>query len=371
MRRVGSHCARPIAVRSFLRAWLRWPRCGTDYDPSPTPSAVRFPSMPLPAAAPTLSDISAAQQRIGSAVRRTPMVTAHPAGEAAIEDCDLQMKLESLQITGSFKARGAVNRIAALTEEERARGVITVSAGNHAQAVAYAASRLGVRATLVLPENAAPDKIAALARWPNADVIVRGAVWDDARDTMLSLQAQSGATFIHPFRDPGVIAGQGTVGLECLDQVPGADTIVVAIGGGGLISGTAIAAKALNPHIRVIGVEAVGAPTLYESRRQRAPALLDAITTRAASIAPRTTEAINHGIIDTLVDDIVLVDDNAMTEAARWLWREHGVAAELAGAATLAALTTGAYRPDRASTVIVIVCGVGTVGLEFDKHPFR
>lgn len=319
--------------------------------------------MTPPDTAPTLADIRAAADRIAGAVRRTPTVEALPAAIDPAPGLRLALKLESLQITGSFKARGAVNRIAALTEGERQRGVITVSAGNHAQAVAYAAGRLGVRATLVLPENAAPEKIRALSRWPNAEVIVKGAVWDDARDAMLALQAERGSTFIHPFRDPAVIAGQGTVGLECLSQVPDADTVLVAIGGGGLIAGIATAAKALRPGIRIIGVEAAGAPTLFESRRQGAPATLSAIRTEAASIAPRTTEPINHAIIDRLVDDIVLVDDAAMAGAARWLWTEHGIAAELAGAATVAALTTGAHRPPAGARPIAIVCGSGVAGL--------
>lgn len=319
--------------------------------------------MTLPEPPPGLADIQAAAERIAGAVRRTPMIDALPAAIDPAPGIRLALKLESLQITGSFKARGAVNRIATLTEDQRQRGVITVSAGNHAQAVAYAAGRLGVRATLVLPHNATAEKIRALSRWRNAEVIVKGAVWDDARDAMLALQAEQGSTFIHPFCDPAVIAGQGTVGLECLAQVPDAGAILVAIGGGGLIAGIALAAKALKPGLRIIGVEAKGAPTLFESRRQGAPATLDGIRTEAASIAPRTTEPINHAIIDRLVDDIVLVDDAAMGEAARWLWADHGIAAELAGAATVAALTTGAYRPAAGEQAIAIVCGSGLAGL--------
>jgi threonine dehydratase len=307
----------------------------------------------------TISDIEAAATRIRDHVRRTPVLVAAPAKNPM--PCDrLTLKLENLQVTGSFKPRGAMSCLTLLDESRRRRGLMTASGGNHGLAVAYARWSAGVPATVYVPRSTPPEKIAKIEAW-GATVVVEGAVWDDANVAALDTAQRSGATYIHPFADPGVIAGQGTVGLEILSQAPEVDTVIVAVGGGGLISGTAIAIKSLRPDIRVIGVEPTGAPTHYESRRAGGLVTLDEITTAAGTLAPRRSEAINFEILSQSVDDIVLVSDDEMRAAARWLWFETGVAAELSGAAALAALRAGYVA---GSHVCVLVCGAGSDGQE-------
>ncbi|MEE8534714.1 MAG: threonine/serine dehydratase [Kiloniellales bacterium] len=308
-----------------------------------------------------LEDIEAAAQRIAGRVRRTPLMAAPPLREAA-GPFDLWLKLENLQVTGSFKPRGATNCLLQLTPEEVARGIITASGGNHGLAVAYAGHRAGTRAVVYLPEGTPGTKIEAIRAW-GAEVVVEGSYWDDANEAAKAHGAREGLTYIHPFADPRVIAGQGTVGLEIMQDGPGFDILVVAIGGGGLISGTATAAKALAPGIRVVGVEPVGAPTLKESLAAGEPVTLPAIETAAATLAPRRSAAINLGIVRETVDEIVLVDDAEMRAAARWLWSELGIAAELSGAASMAALLQGRVRPTPGQKVCAIVCGAGRDGL--------
>jgi threonine dehydratase len=194
-------------------------------------------------------------------------------------------------------------------------------------------------------------------------VIFEGDVWDDANRTALKVAERDGLTYVHPFADPAVIAGQGTVALEILADAPDTDTLIVAIGGGGLIAGTATAAKALKPGIRIIGVEPVGAPTLRRSVEAGELVELSAIETRANTLAPRRSEQINLDLISRNVDDIVLVDDDAMIRAAQWLWFELGLAVELSAAAGIAALREGAYSPTPDEKVSVVICGAGTDGI--------
>ena len=309
-----------------------------------------------------LGDIEAARERIGGKVRRTPVMRAAPA-RAPICGGDLWLKLECLQISGSFKARGASNKVASLEAEALARGLVTASGGNHGLGVAYAAWRAGVPARIYLPANTPPAKADALRAW-GAEVVSEGAVWDDANALAQAAAERDGLTYVHPFADPLVIAGQGTVGLEIVEQMERLDTIVVAIGGGGLISGTATAIKALRPAARVIGVEPEGAPTLYESTRARRLVTLASLDTAANTLAPRRSEQINLDIISAHVDDIVLVSDDAMREAARWLWREFGVGVELSAAAAVAALQTGCVAPAADEIICALVCGAGRDGME-------
>ncbi len=308
----------------------------------------------------TLDDIRDARDRIAGAVRLTPVIEAAPA--RAPLPGRVALKLECLQVTGSFKPRGAMNALRRLDPAAAARGLVTASGGNHGLAVAYAGSMAGVPATIFLPRSVAADKVAKLKAL-GAEVVVTGEVWDDSNVAALARAAEGGQAYIHPFADPAVIAGQGTLGLELLEQVPDADTLLVAIGGGGLIAGVATAAKALKPGIRVIGVEPTGAPTLLESRRAGMVVTLPRITTAAGTLAPRATDPRTFAIVEAHVDDIVLVDDDAMRAAARWLWLEHNVAAELSGAAAVAALATGAWTPRADERVVAIVCGVGTDGI--------
>jgi threonine dehydratase len=309
-----------------------------------------------------ISEIQAARQRIAPYVRRTPSVGAAPALLPAELSGRLTLKLESLQVTGSFKARGAANKVLSLAPERVARGLVTASGGNHGLGVAHAGRIAGAPVMIYLPASAPPTKAEALERL-GAQVLREGEVWDDANRAALEAASRDGLTYVHPFADPAVIAGQGTLGLEILEDAPETDLVVAAIGGGGLIAGVASALKALRPGLRVVGVEPAGAPTLFESLRAGRVVELPAITTAAHSLAPRRSDELNFGIIRQTVEEIVLVTDDEMRDAARWLWREMGVAAELSAAAALAALLTGKVSPGPSLSTCALVCGAGTDGM--------
>jgi threonine dehydratase len=308
-----------------------------------------------------LAEIRAAAERIRGKVRRTPLIAAAPT-QAALPGI-LSLKLENLQVTGSFKPRGAMNALAALGPEGMRRGLVTASGGNHGLAVAYAGEVGRVPTTIFLPTSAPAEKAEKLRAW-GAGVRIEGAVWDDANRAALAHAAETGAAYIHPFADPAVIAGQGTVGLEILEEAPETDTIVVAIGGGGLVSGIALAAKAMKPSIRIIGVEPTGAPTLYKSVEAGAAVELASIATAAGTLAPRRSDPLNVDIIRANVERIVLVTDEEMRAAARRLWFEWGLAAELSGAAAFAAIAAGRYRPGADERACIVVCGAGKDGLD-------
>jgi threonine dehydratase len=310
----------------------------------------------------SLSDIEAAARRIAGRVRRTPTIAAAPLA-APPGPFELFLKLENLQVTGSFKPRGATNCLLQLDPALVARGVITASGGNHGLAVAYAARRAGAPAVIYLPAGTPRDKAERLAAL-GAEVAIEGAVWDEANRAALARAERDGLAYLHPFADPRVIAGQGTVGLEILADAPEVDHVIVAIGGGGLISGVATAVKALEASIRVSGVEPVGAPTLTRSLEAGAPVALPEIATAAGTLAPARSEAINLEIVARAVDEIVLVDDEEMRAAARWLWAELGIAAELSGAAAMAALLQGRLDVAPGARVCALVCGAGRDGLD-------
>ena len=309
----------------------------------------------------TLADIEAAAARIAGRVRRTPVIEAAPLKTPPC-DARLRLKLECLQITGSFKARGATNTLLSLSEDEVARGIITASGGNHGLAVAYAGWQAGTRAVIYLSENVPAAKAETLRAW-GAEVRVEGAVWDDSNRLAMAVAEAEGLTYIHPFADKRVMAGQGTVGLEMLEQAPESEIFLVAIGGGGLMSGIATAIKARKPAARVIGVEPVGAPTLSRAIEAGQPIALDSISTDAVTLAPKQTAAVNLEIIGRHVDEIVLVDDTEMRAAARWLWFELGLAVELSAAAAIAALQTKRVLPPPGAQVTALICGAGTDGL--------
>lgn len=308
---------------------------------------------------PTLSDVEEARRCLAGHVRRTPLVAAAPLSRPLHRG--LTLKLESMQVTGSFKARGATYKALTLAPEEARRGLVTASGGNHGLGVAYAGRLIGAPVTIYLPANAPAAKAEKLEQW-GARVIRAGAVWDEADAAARRIAKSEGLTYVHAFADPAVIAGQGTVGLEILEDAPETDVLLVAIGGGGLISGVGLAVKALRPALRLIGVEPVGAATLFESVRAGAVIELPRITTAANTLAPRQSAAINLEIIRATVDDIVLVTDEEMREAARRLWFEMGIAAELSGAAAVAALLAGRAGVE-ARHPCALVCGVGTDGL--------
>lgn len=309
----------------------------------------------------TAADIEAARTRIAGAIRRTPVLRPHPVASADLPG-RLVMKLENLQVAGSFKARGAANTALLLSDDELERGLITASGGNHGLGVAAAARAAGVPAVIHLPVSTSPEKISRIRAF-GAEVVVKGDVWDDANALALVRAEAERRTYVHPFAQASVIAGQGTLGLEILDDVPDVDTVLVAIGGGGLISGIATALRARKPSVRIIGVEPDGAPTLHASRKAGKLVTLDSIATRAGTLAPRRSSDINFAIIERLVDDIVLVSDEEMRLAAEWLWFEFGIGAELAGAAGMAALLNRRVAIAADETVCAIICGAGLDGM--------
>src|ERR1700730_15557632 len=310
-----------------------------------------------------LQDIQAAQARINNHIRHAPLIVAKPVKHPICRAESLYLKLECLQICGSFKARGAVNKLLSIPQERLQYGLVTASGGNHGLGVAYAGWIAKVPVTIYLPQSTPIVKAHMLESW-GAKVIFEGAVWDEANRAAQHAAEQEGLNYIHPFADPVVIAGQGTLGLEILADAPDIDTLLVAIGGGGLISGVSIAARSVKPGMKVIGVEPVGAPTLYESVKAGKVVELPQIATTAGTLAPRRSVFINLEIIQKNVDDIVLVTDEEMREAARWLWFEMGVAAELSGAAAVAALWSGKVSPAPSEKVCALVCGAGKDGIQ-------
>jgi threonine dehydratase len=301
---------------------------------------------------PTLDDIRAAAERIAPYVRRTPVLPLEPTYD--MPRGRLLVKLESLQHTGSFKPRGAFNKLLSLTPEQRSKGVAAVSGGNHGLGVAYAAKSLGARARLFLPSYASPGKQQRI-RDLGAEIDLSDAI-QECFDKAERYVQESGATFVHPYADPLVLAGQGTVGLEFMEDAPDIDTLVVAIGGGGLISGVAIAAVAMRPGVRIFGVEPPGAAAMYRAREAGAPVRLERLDSIAADslgapeVAPITLEAVNR-----YAADVILVPDDAILDAQRWLWRELNVVAEPGGCAALAAYLTG--RVPVEGVAGVLICG--------------
>ena len=310
----------------------------------------------------TIDDVRSAAHRIAPYVRKTPLLAARCTRENPLPEGELLLKLECLQTTGSFKARGATNKLLSLSEAEIRRGIVTASGGNHGLAVAYV-GWLGKTATTVfVPETVSPEKAKKIGTW-GATLVIQGRQWHEANRAALALADQAGLTYFHPFADPLVIAGQGTVALEILEQAPEVDDILVAIGGGGLISGIALTVKALRPSVRIIGVEPIGSQTLLASVQAGRVVELPAITTCVPTLACAKTEPINLELVQRHVDDIVLVSDEEMRDASAWLWFEMGIAADLSGAAAVAAVRSGRVRPATGRRVCALVCGAGPDGL--------
>jgi threonine dehydratase len=310
----------------------------------------------------TLDDVRAAQRRIAGHVRRTPTMEAE-ALQKPVSGAHISLKLELLQATGSFKARGATNKLRATPQDQLAKGIVTASGGNHGLATARAGRLADVPTTIFLPENVSPPKVAKLKQW-GADVRIGGAVWDESNLAALAYAEKTGAAYFHPFADPLIVAGQGTVGLEILEQTPSVDTILVAIGGGGLIAGLATAVKALKPSVRIVGIEPVGAPTLHASIQAGRVVTLDKVTTRVPTMAAGRTDERIFEIVRQHVEGIVLVTDEEMMAAAQWLWFELGIAADLSGAASIAALMSGKFRAAADSHVCALICGAGPDGIK-------
>lgn len=288
----------------------------------------------------TFADVERAQIRIAGRVRRTPL--SESAALSRLSGAAVWLKLENLQFTGSFKERGAASRLLALSAEERARGVITASAGNHAQAVALHASRLGVAATVVMPEATPLVKVQA-TQSHGARVVLLGAGYDEAAEHAALLAAETSAVYIHPFDDLEVMAGQGTIGLELWEQLPDLDAVIVPVGGGGLVAGIATALRQLKPDVGIIGVESRTFPGMRRALESEAPASsgtapLPGGKTIADGIAVRRVGQLTREVVRSRVDEIVLVDEEEIAESILLLLERERTVAEGAGAVGLAAL---------------------------------
>ena len=287
----------------------------------------------------TIANIWQAHKFLKPLIHHTPLT--HSRTLSKMTGADIYLKCEHMQRSGAFKVRGASFKISCLTEEQGRAGVIAASAGNHAQGVAIAAAQNNIPCTIVMPESAPLAKVTATQSY-GANVVLNGLTYDDAYQHCCELQRQSGATFIHAFDDPDVIAGQGTLGLEMLTDLPDADAIVVPVGGGGLISGIAIAARALKPDITIIGVQAAGASSCCASLEAGSLQTLPNITTIADGIAVKRPGALTFSIIQRLVDEVVPVKDEAIINAVLLLMERCKMLVEGAGAAGLAAVLSGA-----------------------------
>ncbi|MBQ8083900.1 MAG: threonine ammonia-lyase [Clostridia bacterium] len=280
----------------------------------------------------TLDKIYHAAFVLKDIIRKTDVIAAPELNP----DAEIILKTENLQVTGSFKVRGAAYKISQLSDEEKARGVIACSAGNHAQGVALAATKAGAKSLICLPDNAPISKIEATKKY-GADVCLVPGVYDDAYNKALELRDSEGYTFVHPFNDEDVIAGQGTIGLEILEQVPDVDAVIVPVGGGGLISGVAYAIKALNPNVKVYGVQASGAPSMVKSVKEGKIKKLASVTTIADGIAVKEPGDLTFDLVSQYVDELVTVTDDEVAAAILALIEQQKLCAEGAGAVSVAA----------------------------------
>lgn len=280
------------------------------------------------------SDIVAAQSRLRGVSKITTLL--HSKSFSVMSDANIFLKLENMQTTGAFKVRGAYNKLACLTKEEASRGVVAASAGNHAQGVAFSASKLGMKSTIFMPIFTPPLKVLATKGY-GAEVILAGESFDDAFAASQEYCKEHNATYIHPFNDPLIIAGQGTIGLEIHDQLPDVDVVIVPIGGGGLISGVALAIKEMNPNIRVIGVQAEGAASMYTSRNEHHIVALPTVNTIADGIAVKRPGDLTFDLVQQYVDEIVTVSDTEIAHTAYLLLQRAKILAEPSGVTSMAA----------------------------------
>jgi threonine dehydratase len=300
-----------------------------------------------------LADVVAARERLRDSIYYSPC--PHSQMLSALTGQQVYLKLENLQMTGSFKERGALNRIAVLTPEQASRGVIAASAGNHAQGVAYHATRRGIKALIVMPLTTPLVKVTATREF-GADVLLHGANYDEAFAEAMRLCDEQGLTFIHPFDDPHVMAGQGTIGLELLEQVPQLEAVVVPVGGGGLIGGVACAIKESRPDVRIVGVQTSRLPSMAAAVEAHQPVTIEPATTIADGIAVRRAGTLTLPVVERYVDEIVTVDEDEIASAILMLLEREKTLAEGAGAAGLAALLQHRTSLGAAHTA-VLVCG--------------
>jgi threonine dehydratase len=301
----------------------------------------------------SLDDVYRARERIGDRLHRTPMLSSATLSKQV--GADVRFKAELLQRTGAFKPRGVLNKLATLTEDEKKRGVISISAGNHAQALAYASAVEGIDALVVMWQTASPMKISA-ARGYGATIDTEAADIPSAFERLEELIESTGRTLVHPYDDPYVMAGQGTVGLEMLEDVPEADVVLVQVGGGGLISGIATAVKGLSPDARVIAIEPERSPALHESLKAREPVTVEAKSIADGLNGPYAGANCVQVCLELGVES-VLVTEVALEEAFRFMYGRMKLACEVAGAATAAALLSGAFVPEPGQSVAAVVSG--------------
>lgn len=298
-----------------------------------------------------LNNFYRARYVLNQVIRRTDLIEAPKINPL----CHVYLKPENLQVTGSFKVRGAYYKISQLTDEEKSRGVIACSAGNHAQGVALGATSCGIRSLICLPEGAPISKVEATRRY-GADICLVPGVYDDAYQRALQLRDEMGYTFVHPFNDENVIAGQGTIGLELMDQMPDVDVVLVPVGGGGLISGVAFAIKSLNPHVKVYGVQSAGAPSMLMSMDAGHVSRLERVHTLADGIAVKEPGDLTFSLCQQYVDGIVTVSDDEVSAAILALLEQQKLIAEGAGAVSVAAAMFNKL-PLEGKRVICLVSG--------------
>ncbi len=302
----------------------------------------------------TREDFERAREIVAPHVYHTPMLTSRSLSEAT--GFDVRLKAELFQRGGSYKVRGPTNKIWYLSDEERARGVICSSAGNHSQGVALAARQYGVKAVVVMAENATRSKIAATEAY-GAEVVLHGRIWDEANEKALELVEERGLTYIHPFDDPELIAGQGTVGLEIMDDFPEAEVVVVPIGGGGLISGTAMAVKSVKPHARVIGVESSGAPAMKLSVEAGHRITLDKVDCVIDGLRVQRVGENTRSVVSRFVDEIVTLPDAQIFDAILWVMARLKLVPEGAAAAPVGALLEGLIDAPADTPVVAVLSG--------------
>lgn len=300
----------------------------------------------------TLDRVYNASRVLNEVIRETDMIYAPNIRK----DANVYLKTENLQVTGSFKVRGSYYKISQLTDEEKAKGVIACSAGNHAQGVALAATKCGIKSLICLPEGAPISKVEATKKYGAEVCMVKG-VYDDAYSKAIELRDEKGYSFIHPFDDPDVIAGQGTIGLEIMEQLPNADAVIVPIGGGGLIAGVAYTIKQINPNCKVYGVQAAGAPSMEQSIADGKIETLDKVQTIADGIAVKTPGNLTYDLVSKYVDGIVTVTDDEIALAILTLLEQHKLIAEGAGAVPVAAVLTGKIPDIEGKNVCCLVSG--------------
>lgn len=300
----------------------------------------------------TIDKIYDASNVLKEVARNTDLIRA----PRITDKCDLYLKTENLQVTGSFKVRGAYYKISRLSEEEKSHGVIACSAGNHAQGVALAATHSGIKSVICLPEGAPISKVEATKKYGAEVCMVKG-VYDDAYNKAIALRDEKGYTFIHPFDDPDVIAGQGTIGLEIIEQLPDVDVVIVPIGGGGLVAGVAYLIKHLRPQCRVYGVQASGAPSMFNSLNDGKIETLDNVNTIADGIKVKTPGDLTFELCEKYVDGVVTVTDDEVAAAILNLMEQQKIIAEGAGAVPVAAVLFDKIPDIKDKKVCCVVSG--------------